>query len=134
MILNFIPKSKNEVLMKSLLPASSQVSDWWKPTTVARDIGRNLLRIHGTGKINTDKNTPYYPFMRTSGCIASRENTYDGVTFTDQRELLDMMMKAMDLAPSFENETSIKGILYLVEIDDLNEPVTLNDLALRGIE
>jgi hypothetical protein len=43
-------------------------------------------------------------------------------------------MKAMDLAPSFENETSIKGILYLVEIDDLNEPVTLNDLALRGIE
>jgi hypothetical protein len=97
-------------------------------------MGRNLLRIHGTGKINTDKQTPYYPFMRTSGCIAQRENTYDGLTYVDQRNLLDSIMKAMDLAATFENETNIKGILYLVELDDANAPVTLNDLALRGIE
>ncbi len=134
MILNFVPKSSNEVLMKSLLPSSSHNSDWWKPASVARDIGRNQLRIHGTGKINIDKNTPYYPFMRTSGCIAQRENTYDGVTFKDQRNLLDSVMKAMDLATTYQNETNIKGILYVVEIDEQSGPVTLDDLALRGIE
>ena len=134
MVLNFIPKSKNEVLMKSLLPASSHDSDWWRSAVVSRDIGRNLLRIHGTGKINVDKETPYYPFMRTSGCIAQRENTYDGVKYKDQRGLLDSIMKAMDLATTYVNETHVKGILYLVEIDDVNAPVTLSDLAFRGIE
>jgi hypothetical protein len=134
MILNFVPKSKDESLIKSLLPVSSHESDWWKSGVVARDIGRNLIRIHGTGKINTDKNTPYYPFMRTSGCIAQRENTYDGVTYKDQRNLLDSIMMAMDLAKTYDNETNIKGILYLVELDDTNAPVALEDLALRGIE
>jgi len=134
LILNFIPKSKNEVLLKSLLPLSSHESDWWKAAVVSRDMGRNLIRIHGTGKINVDKETPYYPFMRTSGCIAQRENTYDGVTFKDQRNLLDSIMKAMDLAATFDNETHAKGILYLIEIDDKNAPVSLGDLAIRGIE
>lgn len=134
MVLNFIPKSKNEVLMKALLPASSHDSDWWRSTVVSRDMGRNFLRIHGTGKINVDKETPYYPFMRTSGCIAQRENTYDGVSFKDQRGLLDSILKAMDLAATFDNETHVKGILYLVEIDDKNAPVALEDLVLRGIE
>lgn len=134
LILNFVPKSKNEVLTKSLLPASSHDNDWWNPAVVSRDMGRNLLRVHGTGKINVDKETPYYPFMRTSGCIAQRENTYDGLTFKDQRDLLDSVMKAMDLAATFDNETHVKGILYLVEIDDKNAPVALDDLALRGIE
>jgi hypothetical protein len=72
--------------------------------------------------------------MRTSGCIAQRENTYDGVKFKDQRGLLDSIMKAMDLATTYVNETHVKGILYLVEIDDVNAPVTLSDLAFRGIE
>lgn len=134
MILNFIPKSRDEVLTKALLPASSQESDWWKSAVVSRDIGRNLLRIHGTGKINVDKETPYYPFMRTSGCIAQRENTYEGVTYKDQRNLLDSIMLAMDLGLNYSNETQIKGILYLVDIDDENAPVTLQDIASRGIE
>ena len=134
MILNFIPKSRDEVLTKALLPLSSHDSDWWKPAVVSRDIGRNLLRIHGTGKINVDKETPYYPFMRTSGCIAQRENTYEGVTFKDQRNLLDSIMTAMDLELNYSNETHVKGILYLVDIDDENAPVTLHDLAIKGIE
>lgn len=134
MILNFVPKSKNESLIKSLLPVSSHGSEWWKNGVVARDIGRNLLRIHGTGKINLDPTTPYYPFMRTSGCIAQKENTYDGVTYQNQRNLLDSVMKAMDMVPTYANEPHIKGLLYLVEIDDQNAPVTLDDLALRGIE
>lgn len=134
MILNFVPKSKDEVLFKSLIPASSHESDWWKPSITARDIGRNLFRIHGTGKINNDPTTPYYPFMRTSGCVAQRENTYEGITFKDQRDLLDQIMLAMDLTPRYENEPKIKGILYLVEIDDKDQAVTPADLALRGIE
>lgn len=134
LILNFIPKSKDEVLLKSLLPESSHADSWWKAGTTARDIGRNLLRIHGTGKINPDPTVPYYPFMRTSGCIAQRENTYDGFTFADQRILLDQMMDAMSLEAKFENETAIKGILYLVELDDRDRAVELEDLIQRGIE
>ena len=133
MMLNFVPKSKDEILFKSLLPASSHDKEWWKTSTVARDAGRNLFRIHGTGKINKDPSTPYFPFMRTSGCIAQRENTYGTITYRDQRELLDDIMKAMDLRPSFENEVKVKGILYIVEIDDKATPVTTEDLALRGI-
>ena len=134
MILNFIPKSKNESLMKSLLPASSHTEEWWKSSVTARDIGRNLFRIHGTGNLNQDPSVPYYPFMRTAGCIAQRENTYDGVKYQDQRELLDAIMIAMNMETNFENEIKVKGILYLVEIDDKNAPVELEDLALRGIE
>ena len=72
--------------------------------------------------------------MRTSGCIAQRENTYDGVTFKDQRDLLDSVMAAMDMAAVFENEPKIKGLLYLIEIDDKQAPVSLEDLAMRGID
>jgi hypothetical protein len=133
-ILNFVPKSKDETLMQSLLPPSSRISDWWRPAVSARDIGRNLLRIHGTGKINPDPNTPYFPFMRTSGCISQKENTYDGVTYKDQQDLLDAIMTAMDLIPSFDNEPRVKGFLYLVEIDDKSAPVQVNDLSLRGIQ
>lgn len=134
MILNFVPKSKGEVLLRSLLPTSSQNEDWWKASVTARDIGRNLFRIHGTLKQNTDSAVPYYPFVRTSGCIAQRENTYDGVTYKDQRDLLDRIMEAMDLAPTYDNEVLIKGILYVVELDDTDAPVEAKDLAQRGIE
>ncbi|MGE3610733.1 MAG: hypothetical protein AB7I27_14165 [Bacteriovoracaceae bacterium] len=134
MMLNFIPKSKEEVLMKSLLPKSSWGHDWWNASTVARDIGRNMFRIHGTGKINTDSNSPYYPFVRTSGCIANKENTYDGVTYTNQRLLLDTIMTNMGLKPTFENEPKIKGILYLIELDDTNGATTVEELKQFGIE
>lgn len=134
MILNFVPKSRNEVLLRSLLPATSQDDEWWRPTIAARDVGRNLFRIHGTLKINNDSTVPYYPFMRTSGCIAQRENTYDGVTFNDQRVLLDSIMGALDLEPAYENEPKIKGLLYLVEIDDVDEVVSAETLRTYGIE
>lgn len=134
MMLNFVPKSQNEVLSKALLPVSSHNTEWWKAANAARDVGRNLFRIHGTGKVNNDPTTPYYPFMRTSGCIAQRENTYGNVTYRDQRVLLDDVMKAMDMVPTYENEVRVKGILYLMDIDDQNSPVTIEELALRGIE
>ncbi len=134
MVLNFIPKSRDEGLLRSLLPDSSKTEDWWRAGVTARDIGRNLLRIHGTGKINPDPTVPYFPFMRTSGCISQRENTYGDTTYTDQRQLLDSIMTALDYAPAFENEPKIKGILYIVEIDDTDEIVTPEALRPFGIE
>lgn len=134
LILNFVPKSRNETLLRSLLPATSQDEEWWRPTIAARDVGRNLFRVHGTGKTNNDPTVPYYPFMRTSGCIAKRENTYDGVTYSDQRELLDAIMVALDLAPIYENEPKAKGLLYLVEVDDVDEVVSAETLRSYGIE
>lgn len=134
LMLNFIPKSKEEALLKSLLPKSSWSQEWWKPTIAARDIGRNLFRIHGSGRINTDPNVPYYPLMRTHGCISQRENTYDGVTYTDQRDLLDTAMRALELKPVYENEPKIKGVLYIMELEDKSAPVTLDDLVDFGIK
>ncbi len=133
MILNFVPKSKDEVLIKELLPKSSWNHDWWKATLIARDIGRNLFRIHGSGRINPDSSTSYYPFRRTLGCISQRENTYEGVTYRDQRNLLDSVMKAMELPPIYQNEPQVKGILYIVETNDKNSPVTLDELEEFGI-
>ena len=133
-ILNFIPKTEDEALMKSFLPESSHAEGWWKPSTLARDVGRGLLRIHGTGRINKKPSTPYFPFTPTNGCIAQRENTYNGITYKDQRILLDTIMGAMNLKATFENEKKVKGVLYLVELDDKESPVTLEDLALKGIE
>ncbi len=134
MILNFVPKSRNESLLRSLLPETSQDDEWWKPTIAARDVGRNLFRIHGSGKLNNDPSVPYFPFMRTAGCIAQRENSYDGIQYNDQRVLLDAIMTALDLNPRFDNEPKIKGILYLVEIDDTDEAVTPDILRTFGIE
>ncbi|HXH29394.1 MAG TPA: hypothetical protein VNJ01_01155 [Bacteriovoracaceae bacterium] len=134
MILNAVPKSSNETLLKSLLPPSSHNSNWWKPSTVARDIGRGLFRIHGSGRLNPDSTTPYFPFNRTSGCVAQSENTYGGVTYQDQRVLLDAVMEALVLKPQYDNELKIKGILYMVELDDQKTAVTREDLVLKGIE
>lgn len=134
MIINFIPKTKNENRLKSLLPASSQNEDWWKQTVVARDVGRNLFRIHGTGKTNPDPTSTFYPFRQTSGCISQRENVHDGHDWKDQRKLLDRIMAAQGNKAVYANETKIKGILYFMEIDSKNAPVEKADLAKLGIE
>ncbi len=133
-ILDFVPKSRGEALQKAILPASSRNDDWWRPGVVARNIGRNLLRIHGTGKINPAPEAPWFPFMRTSGCVAKRENTYDGKEYKDQRELLDTLMEALALTPAYENETAIRGVFFIMDINDDAKPVTLADLAAAGIE
>lgn len=134
LILNFIEKTKKEELIKSALPETSHTDYWWKASVTARDIGRNFLRIHGTGKINETPEVPYFPFRRTNGCIAQRENTYGDVTYEDQRVLLDSLMKALDLDANFENEEKIKGLLYIIEVDNKKQEMTLEDLKLKGIE
>jgi len=132
LILNFVSKTENEVDQKYLLPASSHENLWWHEATTARDIGRGLFRIHGTGLRSSDTR-PYFPLVATSGCVAKRENTYNSVKYKDQRELLDEMMLAQGLEPKFENEARLRGLLYVINLDDNKRPVTLPELISRGI-
>lgn len=131
-IVNFVPKSPSEEDHGYLLPKSHMSETWWKQAPEARDLGRALFRIHGTGK-QADAGTTYFPFRPTAGCMSQRENTYDGVTYIDQQLLLNRMMDTLHLVPQFENETSIKGLLYLIEIDNKKAAVTLGDLDVLGI-
>ena len=118
LILNFIPKSAGEGELKKHMPFSHYDLDWWKPVIVARDMGRSLLRIHGTGRTNLDPLKPYFPMVPTSGCLATNESRLMGLfPNDDQRSLLDALMIASDLHPTFENESKIHGLLYVVEFD-----------------
>jgi len=133
-VLDFVPESPNEANTMLLLPESSQDLDWWQEAVVARNVGRGLLRLHGTGEINTDPSSLYYPLTPTDGCVSSRENTYGQTTYTDQLELLDTWQESEGLAPSTANETKIGGLLYVINLDDQTAPVSLSDLASYGIK
>ena len=126
--LDFVKKSRNEKDLLQYIPDDLQRLNWWKESVVARDKGRNLFRIHGVGRKNLFRSTTYYPFIPTAGCIASVEGKYNGVTYSDQRELLDQFMVSMGLNPVYENETAIKGMLYVVNIDDEQRAVELEDI------
>ena len=128
LILNFISSSRNEKDFLSLMPGSTQGLSWWREGKLARDVGRSLLRIHGTGLMNLDPASSWYPFFPTSGCITSRENTYDGVEYRDQRHLLDEMMEASGLSANYNNETKLKGLLYVIDINSEERPVELADI------
>lgn len=133
LILNFIPKSKNNRETKKFLPAISHNSKWWKEATIARDVGRSLFRIHGTGRVS-DRSRPYYPHVPTNGCVSTLEGNYKKEKFQDQRILLDRMMSSSRIAPTFSNETQLKGVLHIIEIDDQDKKVTLEDLKKYQID
>jgi hypothetical protein len=119
LIVNFIPSSDGEVEILKLLPSSHHKLSWWKQSVVARILGRSLLRIHGTGRVNRNVFSPFYPFVPTSGCLATNESSLFGFkAFHDQRLLLDALMQAQGLAASYENESKIHGLLYVVEFND----------------
>ncbi|MDC0980213.1 hypothetical protein OAQ84_00610 [Bdellovibrionales bacterium] len=132
-IINFVPEEADEVTQKLFLPSSSHNLSWWHEAVVARDIGRGLFRIHGTGLINGNSSSPYYRFYATSGCIATRENSYDEIEYRDQRKLLDQIMLASNLDPIFENEPKLRGVLYVINIDNVRRAVTMKDLELFDI-
>jgi hypothetical protein len=118
LIVNFIKASDQEVEIKKLLPKSHHQLNWWKPSVVGRELGRNLLRIHGTGRQNRNPLTPYYPFYPTSGCLATNESDLFGIKKArDQRLLLDALMDALNLPKTHENESKIHGLLYVIELD-----------------
>lgn len=130
LILNWVPSDE---LTKELLPESAQDKSWWAQASIARDNGRKWLRVHGTGRINEDPQSSYYPHRPTSGCISTREGEYPEETYIDQRKLLDRAMKAMRMGPVFENEVRIKGVLYVIELDEKNERVTEASLKEFGV-
>ena len=78
-ILNWVPTedSINEInedlITKGLLSPMSEDSHWWRQASYFRDLGRTDLRIHGTGKINSDSRSTHYPFRKSNGCITQRE-------------------------------------------------------------
>ena len=75
----------------------------------------------------------FYPHYATSGCVSTRELKYDDIEYKDQRVILDKMMEAMQMSPVFANETSLKGVLYVIEIDDKKKNVIADDLAVFGL-
>lgn len=127
-ILNFIPGSENEELLKGFLPKSAHQAHWWKESVVARDIGRNLFRLHGTGRKNRNPFAKHYPFIKTSGCVMAREGSYGSKTYRDQRYLLDQIMLSAGLEAEYQNESRIKGIFYLIEIDNKDREVRYQDV------
>jgi hypothetical protein len=127
-ILNWLPDMQEEDQTLSLLPPSLHTQTWWRESLISRDVGRVDLRIHGTGKINEDPTSTFFPFRQTSGCISQREGQYGQVEYRDQRKMLDSLMSAMDLESRYENETAIKGVLYLVELDDAKKAVEFDDV------
>ncbi|MEO0335668.1 MAG: hypothetical protein AAF202_04715, partial [Pseudomonadota bacterium] len=132
-IMEFIPSSRDENDLKSLLPPSNHIANWWTESTIARDVGRDLFRIHGTLRRNENPASAYYPFFATMGCVATRETEYDGIDYHDQRLLLDIFMVTQGLTPRFSNESRIKGLLYVIEIDDTERAVELDDLERLGL-
>ena len=112
LIVNFLPE------FHQYLPPSHFELDWWKQSVVGREMGRSLLRIHGTGRKNNNLMSPHFPMVPTSGCLATTEVNFMGIYQNfDQRKLLDTLMEASGLTISFENESKIHGLLYVVEFD-----------------
>lgn len=118
LIVNFLPSSPREENLKQFLPKSHRDRIWWKPCLVGRDLGRSLLRIHGTGRINKNPFSPYFPMIPSSGCLTTTERSFMGlINIRDQRLLLDALMSALNLPPTFLNESKIHGLLYVIEFD-----------------
>lgn len=132
-ILNWLP-ANTEPAEKYFLPRSQILKSWWKQASIARDAKRVYLRIHGTGRINSNPNSSYYPHTPTAGCISTREGNYPQLSYQDQRIVLDKLMEASQLAPVFQNEINISGVLFVMNINHDNKRVSLKDLALIGIE
>lgn len=127
-IMNFVPTTQNEELTKEFLHESVHDLAFWRQANVARDVGRDLLRIHGTGRINGDPRSAHYPFRKTSGCVSKREGKYPDAEYIDQRLMLDTMMEALDLEPVYANEAQIKGVFTIVDLDDQKKAVTANEI------
>jgi hypothetical protein len=118
LIVNFIAQSPGEDKIKQMLPTSHYKKSWWLQSVMARELGRSLLRIHGTGTINKNPFTPYFPMIPSSGCLTTTETHLIGlVQVNHQRNLLDTLMKAQGLPVTYENESKIHGVLYVIDFD-----------------
>ena len=64
---------------------------------------------------------------------SAASDVYKRQEFYDQQELLDKMMQASQLAPIYNNEMYLKGVLYVINIDDKKSAVKYDDLLSFGI-
>ena len=128
LILNWVRGDFSERGEMAFLPQDSVDSLWWRQASLSKKVGRKDLRIHGTGKINDDPTSTHFPFRKSAGCITQREGKYGELDFIDQRLLLDTLMGAMNLEVNYDNEALIKGVLYVVEINDTESHVTLAEV------
>lgn len=103
-----------EDLAEDFLPASHHKLNWFKEATLAHILGRSLFRIHGTGRPSFNILSPKFGLATSSGCLVTRE--LKGL-FCDQRRLLDALMEAQGLKVSYENETNIDSLLYVINFD-----------------
>jgi len=127
-ILNFVAKSEAEQKQKQLLPASSYDLPWWQQAVQSRNNGRSAFRIHGTGFTSTGQGKPYYPFMATRGCVAQIEGNFNSTKYKYQRRLLDQIMQARGYDPTYKNEYKVRGILYIININNEKRAVDYQDL------
>lgn len=118
LIVNFIETSPNERKILQMLPNTHHDKAWWLQALMARELGRNLLRIHGTGSINKNPLSSYFPMIPSSGCLTTTEmHLMGGLQVNHQRQLLDTLMKAQGLDPTYENELKIHSLLYVMDFD-----------------
>ncbi|MDB2426224.1 hypothetical protein N9W41_01630 [bacterium] len=139
LILHRVNKSKNFKNNKLLLPKAHHNLNWWKQADEAYDNGRGMFRIHGTGYSNSDPEfDTYFPFTPTRGCVAQREGNFqwdnESASYVDQDVLLNILMRAQGLDVIYDNHVQIKGLLYVIEIDNKKRPVNLTDLHNLGIQ
>jgi hypothetical protein len=128
-VMNFLPSQDNDQATIDTLPESLQKLSWWKEASIARHLGRGQFRIHGVGFLNQNPTANNYPFIPTWGCLTTREGTYDGVHYQDQRVLLDSLMRAQGLEVSFDHETQIKGYVVVVNLNAAESHVKAEDLS-----
>jgi hypothetical protein len=131
--LDFLSGAQQEQATKLMLPESQHGRYWWRYNSLARDNGRSLFRIHGTGRPNYDDTTTYFPHRPSAGCITTREGAYPSMTYTDQRSVLDAMMRSLDLVEKYENEELINGFLFLIELNTKASAVKMDELVELGI-
>jgi hypothetical protein len=109
---------------KSLLPDNFKNYQPIYGTFYAGKAGRTEIIAHGTTiDIAYYKNSSYYPYTPTAGCLCTKEiwNHKTGMLDTSDQLLL---------AKAVQNTGATKGYLIVVEIDDKKSAVTLGDLQL----
>ena len=111
--------------VKLYLPKEMSCDRWYLPALIGKRLGREHLRIHGTGKKNFKFWASFYPHVTTSGCISMREDRGR----TDQRDLLQTLLLAQGAKESDQNYEKIRASLYIIETKEEEF-----DLALKKLD
>lgn len=125
LILNYLPGNASDLSYnKLMIPLKNQEEEsWWKQAPLAKTLGRNLLRIHGTGK-KARRISSYYPLVKTNGCISQIEGKYGKKLIQDQKDLINELQRMQNI----KRMSEIKGLLYVIEIDNQESEVTLSEI------